>query len=211
MPRDSQETDPELQLARFRGRRDLSTLNIELGIIGINKTIASNERNEGATPGNSTLVTNIVTGTIGGGVIGCFIADTQIDVFTKGTKNIKDILVGIDKVRCFDPYTKDILVRDVIGKWEHVVDEILMLDFEDGTTGTTKNHGYFTENGIYRPVWELDSVWHWDKRWTRRKIKEKRVIEGKAYVYNITVAEVHNYFANKDAVSNAKVPFDPNP
>lgn len=201
----NQETDESLLETRFRAKRGQTTLNIELGLIGMNTSVRENTSSAGSTPFGSTTVASLTGGTSPGSV-GCFIDITSIDIFTRGRKHIKDVKVGVDRAKCFDPYTKEPLVREVVGKWEHVVDEILMVDFEDGSTGTTKEHGYFTENGIYRPVWELDSVWHWDKEWRQRKIVEKRVLTQRTFVYNITVADVHNYFANGDAVSNAKPP-----
>lgn len=143
----------------------------------------------------------------GGGGIPCFSAGTPISL-ADGVKSIFEVVVGQDWVKCHDKLGTRINAL-CIGKWEHWVEESLLVKFRDGRmTHTTANHKYWVEGEIYEPVWNLDWVWHWDKKWVQVDIVEKIVINKPMLVYNLTVDTYHNYEANGDSVSNLK-PIDP--
>lgn len=139
----------------------------------------------------------------GGGGLPCFSAGTPISL-ADGVKSIFEVVVGQDWVKCHDKLGTRINAL-CIGKWEHWVEESLLVKFRDGRmTHTTANHKYWVEGEKYEPMWNLDWVWHWDKKWVQVDIVEKIVISKPMLVYNLTVDTYHNYEANGDSVSNLK-------
>jgi hypothetical protein len=139
----------------------------------------------------------------GGGGIPCFASGTPITC-VDGVKSIFEIEVGKDWVKCHDNLGTRINAL-CIGKWEHWVEESLLVKFRDGRmTHTTANHRYWVEGDKYEPVWNLDWVWHWNEKWVQVDIIEKVVITKPMLVYNLTVDVYHNYEANGDSVSNLK-------
>jgi hypothetical protein len=139
----------------------------------------------------------------GGGGIPCFASGTPISLADE-VKSIFEVVVGVDWVKCHDKLGTRINAL-CIGKWEHWVEESLLVKFRDGRmTHTTANHKYWVEDEIYEPVWNLDWVWHWDKKWIQVDIVEKVAITKPMLVYNLTVDTYHNYEANGDSVSNLK-------
>jgi len=140
----------------------------------------------------------------GGGGVPCFSSGTPITLANGTQKSIFEIEVGVDWVKCHDNLGTRINAL-CIGKWEHWVEESLLVKFRDGRmTHTTINHRYWVEGDRYEPVWNLDWVWHWNKKWTQVDIVEKIVINKPMLVYNLTVDVYHNYEANGDSVSNLK-------
>jgi hypothetical protein len=141
----------------------------------------------------------------GGGGIPCFIGITSISI-ADGHKFIRDVKLD-DMVLAFDPFTGVHEPKIVTDLYQHRVYEYMLLTFEDGhSTGVDVKgaHRYWIKNGEYDSVNILEQVWHWSNGWTPRKIVEKRVIEEKTTLYTFTVADLHNYIANNDAVSNIK-------
>ncbi len=148
-------------------------------------------------------------GTAGaGGVPPCFVYATLIST-PNGKMQIGDIEVG-QEVYAFDKLENVIIAR-VIGKWEHLAAETLLVKFADGrVTHTTPLHRYWTGEG-FAPIVTLDSVRHWTgEKWTDVKIVERTTSLEEMFVYNLTVDIYHTYFANDDAVSNVKRLPDPN-
>lgn len=139
----------------------------------------------------------------GGGGIPCFASGTPITCID-GVKSIFEIEVGKDWVKCHDNLGTRINAL-CIGKWEHWVEESLLVKFRDGRmTHTTANHRYWVDGDRYEPIWNLDWVWHWNEKWVQVDIIEKVVITKPMLVYNLTVDVYHNYEANGDSVSNLK-------
>jgi hypothetical protein len=64
-------------------------------------------------------------------------------------------------------------------------------------------HKYWTRTG-YEPIANLESVWHWNNGWVMRKVTGKKIVRGEVILYNLHIANTHNYIANGDAVSNLK-------
>ena len=142
----------------------------------------------------------------GGGGAPCFIGITSVTL-EHGYKYIRDVCVETDFAIAFDEVTGIREPQQITDKWEHLVDSWMLVEFEDGhSTGVDKDgdHKYWNQDGIYIPIRELDSVWHWSDGWKARRVVERRVINEKTLLYNITVANRHNYIANGDAVSNNK-------
>lgn len=140
-----------------------------------------------------------------GGGIPCFAADTRILMVMNHTKAIQDIVTGVDHVFCFDPKTGVTTDALVIGKHEHWVNETYHVTFENGqTTVTTKNHKYWTPDGSFKPISQLELVIHWNFEWQKLMIKEAKRVKESMIVYNLTVQKYHNYVADGMAVSNLK-------
>jgi hypothetical protein len=204
--RDNFETAPDLIETRYRARRGQSTLNIEVGLSerqSYSSESGASGAGSAAAGAGATIVSDITTGGGGdSGGRGCFIGTTRVDM-PSGSKPICDIRVGEDEVLAFDGARR--LPKLVTGKHIHLVDEFLLVEFKDGeVTGATKNHMYWT-GSVYVPIKDLDRVMHWAGGWWReRRIVEKSVVRERALVYNLTVADLHNYCANGDAVSNLK-------
>jgi hypothetical protein len=142
----------------------------------------------------------------GGGGIPCFLGVTSIRLANGGFALIHDIRLN-QMVVSFDPMNGEWASGRVTDKFEHLVDGYMLIEFEDGhSTGVDKegNHRYWVGQGLYAPIRELSSVWHWNDGWKERKIVNKKVIEEETIVYNMTVEGFHNYLANNDGVSNLK-------
>ena len=145
----------------------------------------------------------------GGGGNPCFIGISNVKRPDNGQTFIRDIQVK-DMVTSFNPSTGQHLEGMVTDKFEHLVDEWMLVEFTDGhSTGVDKdgNHKYWTWQGVYVPIRELEIVQHWDNGWKPRYVKERRVIKSETILYNLTVkceGNFHNYMANNDAVSNLK-------
>ena len=134
-------------------------------------------------------------------VHGCFVGETLI-LTPNGEIPIASIQLG-DYVKAFDSRGNFINAK-VVGKWEHLVEESLLVTFEDGRqTHTTAIHKYWTGEHFI-PIFSLDEVLHWDDVIIRVPIVSKEVIEKELIVYNITVDVFHTYIANGDLVSNLK-------
>lgn len=139
----------------------------------------------------------------GGGGVPCFSSGTPITCQNE-VKSIFEVEVGRDWVKCHDKLGTRINAL-CIGKWEHWVEESLLVKFRDGRmTHTTANHKYWVDGEIYVPIWNLDWVWHWQDKWIQVDIVEKITINTPMLVYNLTVDTYHNYEANGDSVSNLK-------
>ena len=88
----------------------------------------------------------------------------------------------------------------------HLVESYCELLFDDGTTtgvDADQQHRYWTY-GDFVSVKELDKVWHWSNGWVQRRIIDRQLIQKTVILYNFTVADLHCYIANGDAVSNLK-------
>lgn len=198
--------------ARSGVKTDLNVVTIENDQVKATNTFI-NTQNIGNSPvtnvsavslvGQQTVGAALGGGDITGGGGYCFIGTTRIETPT-GWKYIADIRVG-DEVMCFDPVTGIREVGIVTDKYEHLSDVHQLVEFEHGSTGTTYDHGYWTGEGQYKPIRDLQSVWHWDGGWVSRRIKNVTDINETGALYNMTVEPHHNYFANGDAVSNAKI------
>ena len=142
----------------------------------------------------------------GGGGVTCFIGHVRISTPT-GDVHIREIKLG-DTVWAFDSITGVRIPKRVIGKWEHLVEGYTLVEFNDGhSTGVIDIHRYWTKNGQYREIKNIEDIWHWDNeagQWIPLRITQRTFITGEVIVYNLTVKDEHNYIANGDAVSNLK-------
>lgn len=145
----------------------------------------------------------------GGGGIPCFIGISNVRRPNNGQTFIRDIELK-DSVVSFNSFSGDLVEGMVTDKFIHLVDEWMLVEFADGhSTGVDKdgNHKYWTQNGLYVPIRDLEIVHHWDSGWKQRRVKERRVIKSEMVIYNLTVkseGNFHNFLANNDAVSNLK-------
>lgn len=139
----------------------------------------------------------------GGGGIPCFFSDTLI--------SLPDSQVFIPEITCgmtvlaFDESGKRV-PKVVTDTQSHLVESYCELLFDDGTTtgvDADQQHRYWTY-GDFVSVKELDKVWHWSNGWVQRRIIDRQLIQKTVILYNFTVADLHCYIANGDAVSNLK-------
>lgn len=139
----------------------------------------------------------------GGGGNPCFIGVTRIATPT-GDVHLREIQLG-ETVWGFDDETGERTPQRVIAKWEHLVQEYTLIEFEDGrATGLIDIHKYWTRPG-YKPISKLDEVWHWSHNaWVKCAITRRTVIKGEITVYNLSIEGTKNYMANGDGVSNLK-------
>lgn len=136
-------------------------------------------------------------------VHGCFIYDTPILMDDGTQKAIGDIQLG-EWVKAFDKLGNLIGAR-VIGRWDHLVNEIYIVTFDDGReTITTPTHRYWVGDEHFEPIFNIGSVWHWKDKWVKRKIVDGQVLIQETTVYNIEVEIFHTYIANGDGVHNLK-------
>lgn len=197
--------------ARTGVKTDLNVITIENDQVKATNTFI-NTQNIGNSPvtnvsavslvGQQTIGAALGGGDITGGGGYCFIGTTRIETPT-GWKYIADIRVG-DEVMCFHPITGIREIGIVTHKFEHLSDQHQLVEFEDGSTGTTSEHGYW-QKGEYKPISAVEQVWHWDNEWRPRKVLSITDVHEQCALYNLTVSPYHNYFANGDAVSNAKI------
>ncbi len=136
----------------------------------------------------------------------CHIPITTITLDT-GHTFIHNIRIN-DTVLSFDAKTGERFSDIVTATFQHRVDEWLKVIFADGhSSGVDKEgaHKYWTQDGQYQPISELNYVWRWvEGIWMRRPIVEKVVIKERTILYNFTTERYHNYEANGNACSNAK-------
>jgi len=187
--------------SRTRGRLAPRTLNIELGLTtstSFNPTQSS--VNSSATGASSPVLSSIVSG-----VDPCFIGITLITMADGSYKPIVNIKLG-DMVMAFDSTTGIRRPQAVLALHQHLEQSYSLITFDDGhSTGVDIDggHRYWTKPR-YAPVRDLDYVWHWNAAWVKRQIETWNPVDGEVILYNLTVANTHNYIANGDAVSNRK-------
>ena len=138
----------------------------------------------------------------GGNTLPCVTARTWIAI-PDGEKQISEIAIG-DKVLAFNADGKRV-PEEVIGLHVHLVEEYTIITFEDGReTGLIEDHLYWQRGTSFRPIRDVDSVWHWNGHWESRSILKREVIVGRTLVYNLEVRNLQTYIANGDAVHNLK-------
>ena len=138
----------------------------------------------------------------GGEDLPCFTARTWIAI-PDGEKQISEIKIG-DKVLAFNADGKRV-PEEVIGLHVHLVDEYTIVTFEDGrSTGLIEDHLYWQRGTLFKPIRDIESVWHWCGHWESRAIIKREVIKGEMLVYNLEVKDLQTYIANGDAVHNLK-------
>lgn len=136
-------------------------------------------------------------------VHGCFVYDTLVWMDDDSDKPIGKIQLG-DYVKAFDKLG-NIISAKVIGCYAHLVDDLLIVTFDDGSEViTTPQHRYWIGDEHFEPIFNLDEVWHWDGKWVKRKIADKQILSQETAVYNIEVEIFKTYVANGDAVHNLK-------
>lgn len=134
---------------------------------------------------------------------GCFAAYTNVELVGQNIP-ISLVRCGVDKVLAFDAHGRR-FEKLIVGKYEHYVQESLIVQFEDGRwTHTTPEHLYWVDGDTYAPIGKLASVKHWDGEWQTVNILSKMEVRVPLLVYNLEVENLHTYFANGDAVHNLK-------
>jgi hypothetical protein len=132
----------------------------------------------------------------------CFTYSTPILMSNNKEQHIGDIEVG-EWVKSFDS-RGNLINCQVIGKYIHLVQEILKVTFEDErVTYTTAIHRYWTGEEFV-PIFNLDKVLHWDRDWQEVNIVAKETINGEILVYNLEIAVYQTYLANGDGTHNLK-------
>jgi len=209
----------QLITARTSVKTDLGAVLTESDQIRATNTflISQNLGNSNASGGIGSVVAQTVIGTVGAaqqsGGIGsggqpCFTSVTRIELPDNNWRFIADMRIG-DSVISFDPVSGMLDTGMVIAVMKHLVPRYQIVEFENGhTTGVDADggHRYWIGKGEYQPIRELEQVFRWDDMWTPEKIVARRIVEQETVLYNLTVANNHNYIANHHAVSNAKQP-----
>jgi len=209
----------QLITARTTVKTDLNAILAENDQIRATNTflVTQNIGNSNAGGGIGSAVAQTVAGTIGAaqtaGEIGsgglpCFIATTRIELPNNGWRFIADMRIG-DSVISFDPVSGMLDTGMVIAVMKHLVPNYQIVEFENGhTTGVDAEggHRYWIGHGEYQHIRELEQVFRWDDVWIPEKIVNRKIVEQETVLYNLTVANNHNYIANHHAVSNTKEP-----
>lgn len=137
----------------------------------------------------------------------CFTYKTPILLENGKEKFIGEITVGTDIVKTFDKLG-NVVNALCVGKWEHIVNDLMYVYFEDGrVTKTTPNHRYWQGGEDFLPIAFAGFVYHFDGNgFIKQKILSKIPVhlEQPVFVYNLTVDIYHTYIAGGDAVSNLK-------
>jgi len=209
----------QLITARTTVKTDLGAIITESDQLRATNTflISQNLGNSNASGGVGSAVTQTITGTVGAaqtlGEIGsggqpCFIATTRIELPNNNWRFIADMRIG-DILVSFDPVSGMLDKGLVIAVMKHLVPRYQIVEFGNGhTTGVDADggHRYWIGHGEYQHIRELEQVFRWDDMWEPEKIVGRRIIEQETVLYNLTVANHHNYIANHHAVSNRKDP-----
>lgn len=152
------------------------------------------------------------TGGTGGGIDPCFTGKMQFRLFDESTVDFeylyenREKFIGKAFAKSFDLENKkqNGVIEDV---FRHLVFEYLEIEFSSGEKlEVTKEHPFFVGDR-YLPVWQLkesDFVMNDDYSFDQIiSIKEIKP-ESPVWVYNVRIAEFHNYVAGKKRVHNAK-------
>lgn len=203
--------------ARSTVKTDLNTIINENDVTRATNTFLNSQSvgNSSAGASQVSAVAQVAAQTVGAGQSSgeitdggqpCHIPITAI-ALPLGHTFIERITVN-DMVLSFDDTTGERVPDLVIATFQHRVDEWLKVTFADGhSSGVDKEgtHKYWTQDGQYRAIIDLDSVWRWvNGVWIPRKIIEKTVVKEQIILYNFTTEKYHNYEANSNACSNSK-------
>ncbi len=208
----------QLITAKTNVKTDLNAILVENDQIRATNTflITQNVGNSNAAGGIGSAVAQTAIGTvgaaqtageIGSGGLPCFIATTRIELPDNNWRFIADMRIG-DSVMSFDPVSGMIDTGMVVAVMKHLVPNYQIVEFENGhTTGVDADggHRYWIGKGEYQPIRELEQVFRWDDMWEPEQIVSRRIVGQETVLYNLTVANNHNYIANHHAVSNSKI------
>ena len=134
----------------------------------------------------------------------CFIAGMKVETIN-GPKNIEDIKVG-DKVLSYNEVTKETEYKEVTRTFVHDDNTELIYKIVIGgeVIKATGNHPFYVD-GVYKEAKELkvgDKLLN--KNGIYVEIEEITTYESDALVYNIEVADNHNYYVENYLVHNKK-------
>ncbi len=131
-------------------------------------------------------------------VSACFAKGTKIST-KDGLKNIENIQIG-DTVWTFDEQTQINVLKPVLDTMILQSDHLLKLTFNNKTLFTTNDHPFFI-NGNWVEAKNLnvgDSLLLFNN--TRIIIQNKERIDTLVTVYNLEVADIHNYYVGEDQI-----------
>lgn len=164
---------------------------------------------------------NLPGGTTGGGVIGCFLGDTIVDISIDQSLPIEQIyeqresMIG-GPVLSFDVYG-EIRADQLADVYRYRVFEYREVYFRGRSRPNrqTEMHRYWSESKEFVPVrgFEVGDKFHRriGRSWEMAEVVEVKTVsvpEG-VWVYNLTTEIYHHYLADGMAVHNAKAPLDP--
>lgn len=201
-----------------------SSNGITYGAVSAIKTIIfPNSSGTGGSTSETGGTTPTTTGTGSGTVTppsgSCFTGETQVSLSTGGSRdfaylyNNRENYLGC-QAKAFDE--NNIVRRGAITSIRRTeVFELLEVEFSNGKTlRMVKTHRFWTEYKRFVSMCFLtegERVWHHDgEKWELACVKRmtmKNYPDG-IFVYNMTVADWHDYFADGFAVSNSKPPND---
>jgi hypothetical protein len=210
---DNADTDPALIAAQaLTAENNQTELNVSYAeSFGVKATNPYLQQISVATGGaQSAAIADVaqttIGGSLGGGLPGhfpCFVANTLILMSDWSEKKIIDIGLG-DYVKSFDRLG-NILNAKVIGKWEHLTDELIEVGSEHSKVTTTPNHRFWIGDGFQEIQSISDYVFCIESRKiVPSAIKGKISSKGEFVVYNLTVDVTHTYIADRFLVSNLK-------
>jgi hypothetical protein len=132
---------------------------------------------------------------------GCFEQDTPVLMADGSHKPIQDVQPG-DLVMAFNPDTGDTEPQPVTDTYIHEDVATIRVTTTAGEIVTTVNHPFYVEDRGYTPAGDL----HENDRLKTPDGSDVKVVSiqatGKTQtVYNLTIADVHNYFVRADDVS----------
>ena len=140
-----------------------------------------------------------VTGGAAGGVFtkvtgsACFVAGTQVLLADGSSKAIEDVVVG-DEVVAADPETGETYAKPVVDTYVHADVETFVVETSAGSVTSTAEHPFYVEGKGWIPVRSLEpGDLLVDPDGVAAKVVAVVPTGETATVYNLHVADLHNY------------------
>lgn len=142
---------------------------------------------------------------VGFEVTTCFPAGTKITMANGKTKDIKDIKLG-DEVQSYDTQKGHIVTEKVYQLFKHLTSTYYLIKTKDSQVFATADHPFYVGDGQYKKVIDLkvgDNLYTLSGGHIKAGVIESITkIEKPVIVYNFSVDNLHNYFADNFLVHN---------